>query len=67
MGALASVNHLHLQFWHFDLAPDGRLPIERAHLRLLTDDPLAVFELEDYPIRALAFDVRVRPRYIKPE
>lgn len=39
IGACASVNALHFQFWRFDLSPDGLLPLERAP-RVLVQVPV---------------------------
>lgn len=57
LGAFASVNHLHFQIWSFDLSPDKKLPLERANLGIIIQEPIPVYEVLDYPINAVAFDI----------
>ena len=46
-----------MQFWYFDASPDGLLPIERANLHIIAQDPIPIFELQDYPMYTLAFEI----------
>lgn len=61
LGATASVNHLHFKLWEYDhgqgpgLPEDALLPIERANFRILTHEPLPVFELEVRPLTDSSF------------
>ena len=61
LGALASVNHLHFQFWHYDGfegVPDKLLPLERCLLQPITStSPVSTFLVQGHPVRSVAFSV----------
>ena len=58
LGARASINHLHFQFWAYADGPDGLLPLERAPLRgvptTFPDTELFVIDHAHHPIQSLA-------------
>eukprot|EP00494_Astrolonche_serrata_P010680 UN10750 len=56
MGAWASVNHFHFQFWEYR-GPNGKIPIEHAKQEILTrtDTDVTISYLKDYPIKTLVF------------